>query len=157
MTTPTTSSSRVWITPQARDRLEAELAELQREVDEEMEAAERDDQMLETMAARKARIRQIHELLSNAIVGDTPPDDGVAEPGMVLTVRYDDDETETFLLGVPGAEVADIEVYSTQSPLGAALVGARPGEQRTYELPNGSMQAVTLLSAVPYGAHTTDD
>ncbi|MGV0793574.1 GreA/GreB family elongation factor [Mycolicibacterium sp. XJ1819] len=153
MTTPTTDG--VWMTPQARERLEAELAELMshREFDTE-DPNDRDDQLVEAQLARKARIRQIHELLSNAVVGDTPPDDGIAEPGMVLTVRYDDTgDTETFLLGVRGAEDADIEVYSVQSPLGSALAGARPGEQRSYTLPNGAEQPVTLISAVPYGAH----
>ena len=88
------------------------------------------------------------------MVGEDPPDDGIAEPGMVLTVRYDDTgEIETFLLGVRGVEDADIDVYSVQSPLGSAIVGARPGEQRTYSIPSGANLPVTLLKAVPYGMH----
>ena len=88
--------------------------------------------------ARRARIRQIHDLLLNAVAGEDPPDDGIAEPGMVLTVRYDDTgEMETFLLGVRGAEHAGIKVYSVHSPLGRAIAGARPGEQRTYSVPSG--------------------
>ena len=71
-----------------------------------------------------------------------------------LTVRYDDTgEIETFLLGVRGVEDADIDVYSVQSPLGSAIVGARPGEQRTYTIPSGANLPVTLLEAVPYGMH----
>ena len=102
--------------------------------------------------ARQARIGHIHDMLANAIVGEDPPDDGIAEPGMVLTVRYDDTgDTETFLLGVRGVEDADIDVYSMQSPLGSAIVGARPGEQRTYPIPSGANLPVTLLKAVPYG------
>ena len=74
---------------------------------------------------------------------------------MVLTVRYDDTgEIETFLLGVRGAEDADIDVYSMQSPLGSAIAGARVGEQRTYSIPSGANLPVTLLKAVPYGMHT---
>ena len=74
---------------------------------------------------------------------------------MVLTVRYDDTgEIETFLLGVRGAEDADIDVYSMQSPLGGAIAGARVGEQRTYSIPSGANLPVTLLTAVPYGMHT---
>jgi transcription elongation GreA/GreB family factor len=76
---------------------------------------------------------------------------------MVVTIRYDDTgDTETFLLGVRGAEYADMEVYSIESPLGAAIVGARPGERRTYQLPSGTPLAVTLLQAVPYGIHTAE-
>ena len=113
-----------------------------------------DDNLVANYTARQARIRQIQDLLTNAVVGEDPPDDGVAEPGMVLTVRYDDtDEIETFLLGVRGAEDADIDVYSMQSPLGSAIVGARPGEQRTYSIPSGANLPVTLLKAVPYGMH----
>ncbi len=55
-----------------------------------------------------------------------------------------------------GAEYGDMEVYSDQSPLGAAIAGARPGERRTYTLPNGATLTVTLLEAVPYGVHTAD-
>jgi hypothetical protein len=46
-----------------------------------------------------------------------------------------------------------MEVYSNQSPLGAAE-GARPGERRTYTLPSSATLTVTLLKAVPYGIHT---
>ena len=102
------------------------------------------------------RIQQIHEMLMNAVVGEDPPDDGVAEPGMVITVRYDDGDEETFLLGVRGAEYGDMEVYSPQSPLGAAILGARVGQRVTYELPNGSTAGVTLVKAVPYGMHNAD-
>ncbi|WP_009949925.1 GreA/GreB family elongation factor [Saccharopolyspora erythraea] len=85
---------------------------------------------------RRARIREIQELLHDAVVGEAPPDDGVAEPGMVLTVRFDDGETETFLLGARvGADLNGLAVYSPESPLGAAQPGARQGEQRAYSLP----------------------
>ena len=106
--------------------------------------------------AWEVRIQQIHDLLINAVVGKDPPNDGIAEPGMVFTIRYDaTGDTETFLLGVHGAEYADMAVYSIQSPLGAAIAGARPGERRTYHLPTGAALAVTLLKAVPYGIHTS--
>src|ERR1700730_1632833 len=75
---------------------------------------------------RPAHSRPAHECSCRR----RPPDDGIAEPGMVLTVRYDETgETETFLLGVPGAEAGDIEVYSMQSPLGTAIAGARAGQR----------------------------
>ncbi|MGW5052169.1 GreA/GreB family elongation factor [Actinokineospora sp. NPDC004072] len=127
-----------WLTPAAHDRLRAELAELLAEVGE-------DD------GARIQRIRQIRDLLNTAVVGTEPADDGIAEPGMVLTVRYDDTgETETFLLGVREAEHGDLEVYSPDSPLGRALIGARRGDQRSYQVPSGSTVRITLVEAVPY-------
>ncbi|PRC48472.1 hypothetical protein C6A85_79670, partial [Mycobacterium sp. ITM-2017-0098] len=104
--------------------------------------------------ARKARIRQIHELLSKADRMTDPADDGIAEPGMVLTVRFDDTgDTETFLLGTRGTSDTGLDVYSVNSPLGSALLGATPGAHRSYRLPNGGAQQVTLLAAKPYGAH----
>ncbi|HUQ55596.1 GreA/GreB family elongation factor [Lentzea sp.] len=136
----TSTTPRVWLSPQAHHRLRNELAALLAPA-----RGRPDDE-------NGARIRQINSLLTNAIVGEDPPDDGVAEPGMVLTVRFDDTgETETFLLGARGAEHGAIEVYSPVSPLGAALNGARRGEQRAYRTPSGTTVRVTLLNAVPYG------
>lgn len=140
------------MTPQARQRLEAELTDLMSHRDLDSADGDHEDQVIAAWLARKARIREIHELLSTAVVGLNPPDDGVAEPGMVLTVRFDDTgEIETFLLGVHGAEETSVEVYSSRSPLGEALTGARAGEQRSYRLPTGVSQPVTLLAAVPFG------
>ena len=125
-----TTTEGVWMTRRAYIRLQAELAGLRSQPAIEVpdDFMDYDDNVVVAYRARQARIGQIHDLLANAIVGEDPPDDGVAEPGMVLTVRYDDTgDTETFLLGVRGVEDADIEVYSAQSPLGSAIVGARPG------------------------------
>ncbi len=73
---------------------------------------------------------------------------------MVLTVRFEDEQTETFLLGRrDGADTADLEVYSPESPLGSALSGARPGQVCSYRVPSGDSVNVTLLEAVPYGMH----
>jgi transcription elongation factor GreA len=73
---------------------------------------------------------------------------------MVLTVRYDgDDDTEKFLLG-SREEVQDggLEAYSPNSPLGAAIMGAKVGETRRYQLPDGSTMEVTLEGARPFGS-----
>ena len=152
-----TSTERLWMTREAHTRLQAELAALRSRPSIEVpdDFMDYDDNLVAKYSARQARIRQIQDLLANAVVGEDPPDDGIAEPGMVLTVRYDDTgEIETFLLGVRGAEDADIDVYSMQSPLGSAIAGARLGEQRTYSIPSGANLPVTLLKAVPYGMHT---
>jgi transcription elongation GreA/GreB family factor len=145
----------VWLSPHARQRLEAELVELMSRHDVSGDTDD-DGGVVEAWLARRTRIGEIHELLSNAADGTFPPDDGVAEPGMVLTVRYaDSGDTETFLLGVRGAEGSDMEVYSPNSPLGRALLGATPGDHRDYLLPNGREQRVTLVAAVSLGAHLT--
>jgi transcription elongation GreA/GreB family factor len=175
-----TSTERVWLTPRAHDRLQAELAALLTPAtrtaatgaDSAVDSAADNavDNAVDDARRRAARVRVLQELLACAVVGEDPPNDGVAEPGMVLTVRYDDnaddnaDDTadeETFLLGLrdaeqPGHDDRDgIEVYSPTSPLGMAVTGARPGDQRSYRVPSGTTVRVTLLDAVPYGRHHT--
>ena len=111
-----TSTERLWMTRQAHAGLQNELAacgHVPASKSRRLHGLRR--QPRRQLHARHARIRQIQDLLANAVVGEDPPDDGIAEPGMVLTVRYDDTgEIETFLLGVRGAEDADIDVYSMQ-------------------------------------------
>ncbi|MDH6196517.1 transcription elongation factor GreA [Mycobacterium frederiksbergense] len=148
-----TTSQRIWMSPQAHERLQDELTTL-RELIATEAAEDSDENQVAIQRARQARIQHIHDILLYAVVGENPADDGVAEPGMVLTVRYDQSgDTETFLLGVRGAEYGDLEVYSMNSPLGEAIIGARPGEQRHYSVPSGAAVPVTLLSAVPFGMH----
>ena len=81
----------------------------------------------------EARIRQLQQLLDTAIIGETPPDDGIVEPGMVVTVEMFGDET--FLLG--SREISDdsIQVFSEKSPIGAAVNGHSVGETVTYATP----------------------
>lgn len=147
-----------WLTQDADDRLQAELAELVNArrggapEDAQWEGRERDTaESVAEQERRTARIRKLQDILSAASISE-PPDDGVAEPGMVLTVRFaDDTDTETFLMAdrEEGAR-GELDVYSVHSPLGAALLGAVPGEQRGYRLPRGGTMSVTLVSAVPY-------
>lgn len=153
-----------WLTQEAYDRLKHELDELvanRPAMAAEINARREEGDLRENggyQAAREeqgrqeARIRQLQELLHSAKVGQAPEDDGVAAPGMVLTIRYDDEsETETFLLATrEEGSHGQLEVYSPHSPLGEALLGAREGETRKYTLPNGGTMKVTLIKARPY-------
>lgn len=151
MSTPT----QVWISEHANQRLRDELQELRGLLGRGTDENDAKDENLNAIRrAQQSRVQQIHDLLMYAVVGEDPPNDGIAEPGMVLTVRYDDtDDRETFLLGVRGTEHDDLAIYSLHSPLGEAILGARPGQQRTYRTPTGASVDVTLLAAVPYGLH----
>ena len=152
---PTTT--RVWISPQAHERLHRELDTLRFLFSAGIAEEGTDGNAAAVRRAWEIRIQQIHDLLINAVVGEDPPNDGIAEPGMVVTIRYDDTgDTDTFLLGVHGAEYADMAVYSVESPLGTAIAGARAGERRTYRMADGSALAVTLLKAIPYGLHAIE-
>ena len=152
---PTTP--RVWISSQAHERLQRELDTLRFLFSAGLADGDADENATAVRRAWEVRIQQIHDLLINAVVGEDPPNDGIAEPGMVLTIRHDaTGDTDTFLLGIHGTEFADMAVYSIKSPLGAAIAGARPGERRIYHLSTGAPLAVTLLKAVPYGIHTAE-
>lgn len=139
---------RVWLTEQTLDRVRVELTRLRMERTTGSHRGQNDPEH------RELRIRHLHELIRNAAVGHEPPDDGVAEPGMVLTVRYEAaDVFETFLFADREEEPTlgdDLPICSPHSPLGAALSGAGQGERREYRIPGGETMTVTLVKAVPY-------
>ncbi len=139
-------TQRAWLTQQAYDRARIELAQLlvERATGGHAERSERE--------RRARRIRHLQELVSTATVGHEPPDDDIAEPGMVLTVRYEvDGHVETFLLADREAAVDDaLPICSPRSPLGATLCGAQVGDRRERQLPGGDSVSITLLEAVPY-------
>ncbi len=160
-----TAASETWLTQDAYDRLRAELDELVANrpvLAAEINARREEGDLKENggyHAARdeqgkqESRIRQLQELLHTAKVGVRPADDGIVEPGMVVTIAYDgDDDQETFLLGSreEGAH-GSMQVYSPQSPLGEAILGASRGEAREYTLPSGATQKVTVIDAKPFG------
>jgi transcription elongation factor GreA len=152
-----------WLTHEAHDRLSRELDELianRPVIAKEINARREEGDLRENggyQAAREeqgkqeGRIAQLQGLLRQAKVGDAPVSEGVAGPGMVVQVRFaGDDEVETFLIGSREETGADLEVYSAASPLGKALDGAKVGETRTYETPNGKTMSVTLQKAEPF-------
>ncbi|MDQ2845953.1 MAG: transcription elongation factor GreA [Actinomycetota bacterium] len=159
------TAASTWLTQEAFDRLKGELDELIADrpvIAAEINARREEGDLKENggyhaareeQSKREARIRQLQELLNEAKVGVRPADDGVVEPGMVVTIAYnsDDDDQETFLLGSREEGMhGSMSVYSPQSPLGKAILGATPGETREYELPNGKSQKVTIVECKPY-------
>lgn len=153
----------IWLTQEAHDKLVAELEELSGPVRQEIIgriSAARDEGDLkenggyhaakDEQGKLEARIRQIEEMLRRAEVG-TPDDDGTVSPGMKVTIRWPgDSETQSFLLGHREIDDDNLEVFSPQSPLGSAILGARPGETVSYTAPTGKELAVEIVEAVPY-------
>jgi transcription elongation GreA/GreB family factor len=107
---------------------------------------------------QERRLSELQELLRLTKTGESPTTESVAAPGMVLTIRYeDDDDTEQFLLATREVDARYLmTVYSPSSPLGRALLGAREGEQREYELPNGSYQRVRLVKLRSYDEYSSE-
>jgi transcription elongation GreA/GreB family factor len=147
-----TSTDCIWMTRRQYTRLRNKLNALRSGL-----IVETPDDAMDFDANRvtlQRRIGELQKLLAKAVIGQDSAGGSIAEPGMVLTIRYDaTGETETFLLGRRGSEGADIKVYSMASPLGRAIAGARPGDQRIYSIPDETGRLVTLLEAVPYGMH----
>jgi transcription elongation factor GreA len=90
-------------------------------------------------------------MLRRAEVGETPPDDGVVEQGMKVTIRFVDfDDEETFLFGAREMEEEGLTVYSPQSALGEAIDGKKRGDRVSYTAPNGKDVNVEIVDAVPF-------
>lgn len=158
----TDTTQATWLTQEAYDRLKAELERLAGEGRTEIAsriAAARDEGDLkenggyhaarEEQAKQEARIRELQVKLRNVQIG-TPPDDGVVEPGMVVTAVVAGD-TMVFLLGsreIAGS--ADIDVFSPTSPLGAAIHGRSVGDTVSYTAPNGKEIPVEIKDAKPF-------
>lgn len=156
----------IWLTSDAHAKLTAELENLKgpvrQEIVERISNARDEGDLKENggyHAAREeqgkveGRIRQLEDMLARAEVGETPADDGIVEPGMKVTYKFvgdDDDEAEEFLLGAREIEPEGLKVYSPQSPLGGAILGAKPGDTVEYEAPNGKKLSVVILAATPY-------
>ncbi|MGY4721516.1 transcription elongation factor GreA [Naumannella cuiyingiana] len=166
----TTQPNTIWLTQEAYDKLAAELEHLQNEGRAEVTAriaAARDEGDLrenggyhaarEEQGQQEARIVQLKDMLRRAEVGEPPTDPDEVVPGSKVTIAFDGDEsdTDTFLLGsreMLGLDdgVDALNVYSPQSPLGAAILNKKKGDAVSYEAPNGSSINVTIVSVEPF-------
>lgn len=148
-----------WLTQEAYDRLAEELAELsgprRKEIAARIEAAREEGDLKENggyHAAKdeqgkiEARIRDLTELLKHAVVREAPKADGTVQVGTVVTAEIFGDE-ERFLLGSRElADGTDLDVFSTDSPLGQAIVGMKVGEEGSYKAPNGNDIPVKIIA-----------
>ena len=158
-----TTAQQSFLTQEAYDRLKGELEQLsgpgRTDIAKRIEAARDEGDLKENggyhaakeeQGKMEARIRQLTQLLESATVGETPPDDGIVEPGMVVTVEMFGDE-ETFLMGSREiGDHTDLTVYSEKSAMGQAISGKKVGDTVTYTAPNGKDVEVTILHAKPY-------
>jgi transcription elongation factor GreA len=160
----------VWLTQDAYDKLTSELEHLsgpgRAEIAQKIGEARSEGDLKENggyHAAREeqgqqeARIRQLEDMLRRAEVGEAPTNLDEVAPGLQVTIAFDGDEsdTDTFVLGsreLLGLDEAvdATNVYSPQSPLGAAIVGRRVGEAVTYDAPNGKPINVTVVKVEPF-------
>jgi transcription elongation factor GreA len=137
----------------AFERLQAELTDLTTrgrvEIARKIEAAREMGDLSENgdyQAAKEeqgkmeGRIRRLQAMLSNAEIVNGGATD-VVEAGSFVELRYEgDDETERYLVGSIEERPGEVLVVSPGSPLGSALLGARPGDVVEYEAPTGVLK-----------------
>ncbi len=159
----------IWLTQDAFDKLSDELDYLKGEgrrlVSAKIAQARSEGDLSENggyHAAREeqghqeARIRQLEAMLRTAQIGDAPVDADHVAPGLEVTICYDGDpdDTDTFVLGsrelLALAEGSSIDVFSPQSPLGAAVMGKAVGETVSYTGPTGGIFEVTIQAIKPH-------
>lgn len=164
----TSQSDAPWLTQEAYDRLSKELEHIsgpgRQEIIERIEAARDEGDLKENggyHAAREeqgqqeARIHQLEAMLREAQIGEPPTEADGVTPGMTVTIAYDGDpdDTDTFLLAsreLKGVTDTKVDVFSPQSPLGAAILGAHKGDNVSYTAPTGKTIEVTVLDYAIY-------
>jgi transcription elongation factor GreA len=138
----------------AYDRLQAELEHLTTEgridIARKIEAARALGDLSENgdyhaakdqQGKMEARIRQLTAVLQDAVVVDERPDSDSVAVGTVVAIRFQgEDDVERFLVGSIEERDDDLEVVSPQSPLGSAVIGAKPGDVRSYEVSGRTLQ-----------------
>lgn len=98
----------------------------------------------ELQAATEERIRKLEELVKRAhIATDNKKKDIVGFGSRVVIQKEDSPEEHEY--NIVGSEEADMRLrkLSHVSPLGAALMGKKKGDEFTFETPNGK-QSYTI-------------
>lgn len=151
-------SKEIVLTAEGKDRLEAELSELEtvkrveigerirvaREFGDITENSEYDDAKNE-QAWLERRIAEITQILANATIAEPPKRPSRVVVGSVVTVAMaDGTERRLTIVGAAEADSAEGRI-SNESPVGAALIGMKKGETATVETPNGKTMEITVL------------
>lgn len=145
------------LTQEGREMLERELTELEtikraeigeriktaREFGDISENSEYDDAKNE-QAWMESRIAEITTILSTATVVEAPKRSNKVSIGSVVTVQIGDESERTFT--IVGAAESDITAgrISNESPVGAALLGAKKGDVVSADTPTGKKLELTI-------------
>lgn len=149
-----------WLTPDAFRKLQEEFENLttdgRKYIEERIAEARSHGDLRENAdydAAKneqgmmEARIRQLRHLIDNAEVRESSDSDTV-EIGSVVTAVDDDGDEMKFFVAPQENKAPGYIMASPESPLGGALIGAREGDEVTYEAPGGSF----TLKVISIGA-----
>ena len=155
------AKKKVPLTQSAYDRLQEELVHLEGDarakiIDDIATARAHGDlsENAEYHAAKdqqglqEARVRQIKEMLENVEIIHAK-DDGVIKPGKLVTLRYEGEDPETYLLGLREERGGDHDILTPDSPIGQALVGHVVGETLVAKAPSGDLKIEILAVEAP--------
>jgi transcription elongation factor GreA len=137
------------LTPEGKTKLEEELHYLEtekraevgerikvaREFGDISENSEYDDAKNEQRML-EARISQINQILSEATVVDAAKRSNKVNIGSTVTVKMGRGERVFTIVGAAEADIASGKI-SNESPVGAALIGSKKGDQVTAVGPTG--------------------
>jgi transcription elongation factor GreA len=161
------SPQTTWLTQEAHDRLAAELDDRQTarrtEITQRIAAAREEGDLKENggyhaakdeQGKNEARIRQLRHMLDHAQIGTPETEEGQAAHGMIIEVEVVGAGRQIrFLLGSREEAAhapADLQVVSPTSPMGAAVDGAKVGDEVSYTTPAGKDMAVRITKVEPY-------
>ena len=104
------------------------------------------DEARNEQAKNEARIKELEELLENAVILDESTiDTSVVSLGSTVKVLNAAMNAEITYDLVGSNEANPLEgKISDQSPIGAALIGKRAGDEVAVEVPNGTVQMKVL-------------
>ncbi|HYO29646.1 MAG TPA: transcription elongation factor GreA [Thermomicrobiales bacterium] len=101
------------------------------------------EELKETAAIVDARIRELEQTLSKAVLVEAASD-GTVGLGSSVTLRDGDGVEETWTLVSPQEANAVAGTISTGSPVGRAVLGCRKGDSPTVRTPVGEMVYVVV-------------
>lgn len=97
----------------------------------------------EEQGKMEGRIMHLAALLEDAQIVEADGG-GAVTSGSIVTIDMDGDE-ERYLIGSIEERVEGLDVMSTKSPLGEALLGKEAGYSFTYETPTGYRMPVKII------------
>lgn len=94
----------------------------------------------------EAKIKELEEMIANAVVVDEEAiDAGVVSMGSYVKVKMVATGAEKEYSIVAPNQVAPMQgLISDQSPVGKALIGARAGDEVSFEAPSGTVRMTVL-------------
>lgn len=151
------NNKEIVLTPEGKEKLEAELLHLEtekrvevgeririaREFGDISENSEYDDAKNE-QAWMESRIAEVTRILANATIADAPKRSNKVSIGSTVTLAAPNgSERVVTVVGTAEADPTNGRI-SNESPVGAAILGQKKGDTVTVESPSGRMLEFTI-------------